>query len=268
MTEPMHDDARLEIELRSLGAALGVPVPSAGFAAAVMARIENEAPRRERPPLFPFPRVRRSVLLAIAATLILAAVAAAAIGFNLPGLRILFGPPPSLQPSSTPHGSAEGLPGSLLGLGSVVSLEDAQSQVDFELTMPTDPNLGPPAATYIRLGRVALVWAPSAALPATSEDPEIGLLLNEFHGTYDTEIVEKLIHEGTRVEQITVDGAPGYWIFGAPHFFAYIDEAGQRMEDTYRSVGQTLVWTRDGITYRLETGLDRDAAIRLAASLR
>ena len=266
MTEPM--DAELELELRSLGAALAVPEPRSGFAAAVAARIELEAPRRDRPPFFLFPRVRRSALLAIAATLILAAVAAAAIGFNLPGLRILFGPAPSVQPSVTPPASADGMPGSLLGLGVIASLEEAQAQVDFDLQIPTDPNPGPPAATYVRLGRVALVWAPSAELPATSEDPEVGLLLNEFHGTYDTEIVEKLIHEGTRVEQITVDGAPGYWIYGAPHFFVYIDETGQRMEDTYRSVGQSLVWTRDGITYRLETGLDRDAAIRLAESLR
>jgi hypothetical protein len=65
-----------------------------------------------------------------------------------------------------------------------------------------------------------------------------------------------------------VNGAPGYWIEGAPHFFMYLDPSGKQIEDTYRTVGQTLVWTSDGITFRLETGLDRDAAIRLAASLR
>jgi hypothetical protein len=263
MTEPL--DTTLELELRSLGGALAAPAPRPGFAAAVTQRIEREAPRRERPAFVLFPRVRRSVLLAIAATLILAAVAAAAIGFNLPGIRILFGPPPS-QPAATPHASPEGLPGSLMGLGAIVSVDEAQASVDFPLLLPTDPDLGPPDATYVRLGRVAFVWSPRDGIPAT-DDPEIGLLLNQFRGRIGEHIVDKIANEGTRVEPITVDGAPGYWIAGAPHFFMYVDATGNEIDDSYRSVSQTLVWTRDGITYRLETALDRDAAIRLAESL-
>lgn len=266
MTEPV--DAMLELELRSLGGALAVPEPRPGFAAAVIERIEREAPRRERPPFILFPRVRRSVALAVAATLILVAVAAAAIGFNLPGIRIIFGPPPSLEPTPS-HASISpsGLPGSLMGLGAIVSVEEAQAIVDFPLLLPTDPVLGPPDATYVRLGRVAFVWSPRAGIPPT-DDPEVGLLLNQFRGRLGEHIVDKIANEGTHVEPITVDGAPGYWIAGQPHFFMYVDPNGQEIDDSYRSVSQTLVWTRDGITYRLETALDRDAAIRLAESLR
>ena len=267
MTEPM-DLARvdeLERELRSLGGALAIPRPSAGFAAAVSARIEVEAPRRERPPFVLFPRVRRGVLLALAATLLIVAAAAAAIGFNLPGLRIIFGPPPSIEP--TPTTAPSGLPGARLGLGELMSVEDAQALVDFPLLQPTDPDLGPPDATYIRLARVVFIWSPRAGIPPT-DDPGVGLLLNQFEGRVGENIVEKIAMDGTLVEPITVDGAPGYWIAGAPHYFVYIAPSGREIDDTYRSVSQTLVWTRDGITYRLETSLDRDAAIRVAESLR
>ena len=263
------DDAGLEAALRAVGAVLAMPTrASATLAGKVTSRIVAELPARAGAGWsWSPPRLRRSTILAIAATLILAAAAAAAIGFNLPGLRIIFGPPPSLPPAATPGTSVPHLPGALLGLGTVVTMDDAQAVVDFPLTLPTDPDLGPPDATYLRLGRVALVWAPGPGLPATS-DPEIGLLLNSFHGSYDEIVVEKVADSGTHVEAITVNGAPGYWIDGAPHFFVYLDPSGRQVEDTYRSVGQTLVWTRDGITFRLETGLDRDAAIRLAASLR
>src|SRR5262245_44269140 len=124
-------DMALERDLRALAGDLAIPRPSAGLAAAVAARIEREAPSRERVPVPLFPRVRRSVLLAIAATLVLAAAAAAAIGFNLPGLRILFGPGPSLAP--TPSASATGMPGSLLGLGTPLTTDDAQAILDFEI---------------------------------------------------------------------------------------------------------------------------------------
>ena len=60
----------------------------------------------------------------------------------------------------------------------------------------------------------------------------------------------------------------GYWISGAPHELIFVDEAGQPVFDTRRIVGNTLLWARDGVTYRLESGLDRAAAIALAGTLR
>jgi hypothetical protein len=38
--------------------------------------------------------------------------------------------------------------------------------------------------------------------------------------------------------------------------------------DSRRIVGDTLLWARDGITYRLESALGMDAAVRLADTLR
>lgn len=259
----------LEIQLRALGRLLAIPSgPSTPLAARVTARLLDERPQRARCGwLWPSLRFRRSTILALAAALIITAIAAAAVGLNLPGLRIIFGPLPSLPPTATPGTSNAHLPGALLGLGSLVSPEEAQALVDFALVRPSDPDIGPPDATYVRLGRVAFVWAPTPTLPATT-DREIGLLLNEFHGTYDETVVEKVADSGTHVEPVTVNGSAGYWIAGAPHFMRYRDPSGEPMDDTYRGVGQTLIWAANGVTFRLETALDRDAAIRLAESLR
>jgi hypothetical protein len=263
MTDAM--DLQLELDLRSLGDNLAVPAPSSAFAAAVSARIEREAPRRERAPLVLFPRIRRGIVLAIAATLVLAAAAAAAIGWHLPGLDIFFGTPSLPVPTASRAPSDR--PGATLGLGTPVTIDEARQQIDFDLRLPSEPDLGPPDATYVRTGRVAMIWAPTEGLPATL-DPNVGLLLNEFKGTYDEGMAEKWVHEGSIVDPIDVAGAPGFWIHGAPHFFVYVDENGTELPDSYRSVGQTLVWHSEGMTYRLETSLNRDAAIRLAESLR
>ena len=276
------DDAALEAALRALGAQLAMPAADTADgrrAARVRARIEASRPARAA--LFLMlepagrrlpgrPRIRRGVVLALAATLVLAAVAAAAVGFDLPGLRIIFGPAPTVPAVTSPPspgGSVPRLPGSGLGLGTAVPLADAARLVDFAVALPRDPDPGPPDAVYHRLGRLALVWGASSDLPPTA-DPDIGLLLSEFRGRLDETIVLKIADAGTRVEPVTVAGAPGYWIEGELHFFAYLDPDGAQIVDSRRTVGDTLVWTNDGITYRLESSLGRDAAIRLAASLR
>ncbi|MCI0581914.1 MAG: DUF4367 domain-containing protein [Chloroflexi bacterium] len=276
-------ELELEVALRDLGAALAVPA-APGLAERVRVRIEAERPRRAAPrwwlPLVraagiePGPRrsLRRSVLLAAAAILLIAAAVTAAIGYGLPGIRILFGPPPSIAPTTPAATGSAPLPtplapGATLGLGAPVTLEVARDQLDFEILLPADPAIGPPDAVYLATRRVALAWGPDDALPGTTQ-PGLGLLLIELRATVDEATIEKLVSSGTVVEEVTVDGAPGYWIAGQRHFFAYIEPDGTRIDDSLREVGSTLVWTRDGITYRLEGELTRDEAVELASSLR
>jgi len=273
----------LEAALRGLGGALAVSA-APGLAEKVRTRIEAERPRRAAARWWlPILRaagiepgrgrsLRRSVLLAAALLVLLAAAVTAAIGYGLPGIRILFGPPPSIAPTApAPTGSAPLptplAPGATLGLGALVTLEEAGDRLDFEIVLPTDPTIGPPDAVYIATRRVALAWGTDAALPGTTQ-PGLGLLLIELRAEVDEDMIEKLINSGTVVEEIAVDGAPGYWIAGPRHFFAYIGPDGTRIDDSLREVGSTLVWTRDGITYRLEGELTRDEAIELAVSLR
>ena len=67
---------------------------------------------------------------------------------------------------------------------------------------------------------------------------------------------------------MTVNGGRGFWISGPQHFFYYVDPSGAIVEDSRRSVGDTLIWTDGDVTYRLESRLGMEEAIRLAESLR
>ena len=124
----------------------------------------------------------------------------------------------------------------------------------------------PPTSTTLIGGQVSLVWAATPDLPATLE-PGVGLLLSQFRG--DTR--RGVLHEGrsaagTTYERLTVGDDAGFWLSGDPHIFFW-DGPNGFVEDPRRWVGDTLLWSDGEITFRLETSLGRDAAIRLAETL-
>jgi len=215
--------------------------------------------------------VRRSLVLALVALLVVAAVVGA-VGLGLPGLRIIFGQGPSPRPSvaatsgPSPSGSIAPL-GASLALGTARPFADVQRLAGFTILMPTDPDLGPPDAAYINGQRVALVWASRASLPET-ESPGVGLVLSEFQGKVDEGFFQKILDSDTILTRVTVGGSPGYWLSGGLHYFMYVDPQGNIQGDDRRVVGDVLLWTKGDVTYRLETSLGREAAIRLAESLR
>jgi len=265
------DDVALEGALRDLATALAYPAAGSAasdIASRVRQRIVAEPPASARRNPFGWlggRPIRRSLVVAIAALLVLAAVAGA-VTFGLPGIRIIFGgPTPSLIASpSAPIGSPVG---QALGVGTLLSIEDAERLADLDLILPPDPAIGPPDAAYLLANRVALVWSERPGLPA---DPAtgVGLLLSEFKGTIDDGYFQKTLESGTEVTPVTVNGGPGYWISGPPHFFWFVDPSGQAIDDVHRVVGDTLIWTDGDVTYRLESQLGMDEAIRLAESLR
>lgn len=219
---------------------------------------------------------RRSVLLAAAALLIAAAAVTAAIGYALPGIRILLGPANSPIPqASTPATSppASGKPGATLGLGTPLTLDEARGLVDFPILLPPGDAVGLPDAVYLADSRLALVWGPAPGLPGTREST-IGLILVELRATIDEAVIQKVLGDGTIIERVAIAGAgddpaaDGYWISGAPHEIAYLAPDGTWIPDTVRVAGTTLVWTRGGITYRLEGNFTLTETIALAESLR
>lgn len=289
-------DDELAAALRDLAG--HVAVPSAALPATAdparlaRLRIEAGAGRRgrvagliRRPHLRP---IRRGLLVGLVAVLAIAAVAGA-IGLGVPGIRIVPGPAPSsvatapgssaagatgspsLNPSgtspTTPVGSASGLPGSGLGLGSPIGTATAGSVAGITIVLPPDALIGPPASTWLLDRRVSFVWPTGAGLPPTS-DPRIGLILSEFRGTLEPGYFQKVLGPGTTIETVRVRGTTGWWVSGAPHEFVYVDADGQPVFDSRRIVGDTLMWSDGTITFRLESGLDRAAAIALADSLR
>jgi hypothetical protein len=95
------------------------------------------------------------------------------------------------------------------------------------------------------------------------------LLVTQNHGSPDDGLGRKLVGAGlANVEPAVIDGAPGYWITGAPHVFWYLAPDGSVIEESRRLVGDTLVWERDDVLYRIEGAVSRVRALEIAESMR
>jgi hypothetical protein len=154
-----------------------------------------------------------------------------------------------------------------LQLGDRVSLDEAAGRVDFDLRVPSE--LGEPDEVYVKRDLVtvfvSMAWRANDDLPrATSTG--VGALLTEFRSDVEVDFIKKLIGGGTELTRVTVDGTDAFWVKG-PHSFMLLDEEGRPREDTARLSANTLLWEREGITYRLEGAFDLDAAARIADSL-
>jgi hypothetical protein len=115
--------------------------------------------------------------------------------------------------------------------------------------------------------RLMLVYRQRSGIPVS---PEAGVsaVVVEARGTIDEALFAKATGPGTRVEKVDVNGAPGYWLEGAPHLFFYRDPSGNVVNDTLRLAGNTLVWVQDGVTIRLEAQLPKERALQIAAGFR
>jgi hypothetical protein len=114
--------------------------------------------------------------------------------------------------------------------------------------------LGRPfAAPDVQLYRTGIVV--SALLPGD-------VLLSELHTGNDPIIMKKFVGGATEVEEVVLGpGLTGLWIHGARHVF-------MAPQLPARFAGNTLVWQRGGITFRLEgKSLTRAQAIGLARTL-
>ena len=284
---PMTDltDERLGAALRELSAFVAVPTQTRSevgdLARRARLRIEAQASGRGADPWsrpLRLPRLGRGLVFALIALLVVA-VAAGAISLGLPGIRLVpapsataslpgrSSPPPSGALNATPTATATGPIGFDLGLGDPLAVATIPSSVDFPVILPPAETVGPPTSAWLFDGHLALVWRTSPALPET-QTPGVGLILDEFRASLNPGYFEKIIDQGTTVSTVRVNGVDGYWISGQPHQIVYVNAQGDAVFDSRRSVGDTLLWARDGVTYRLETALGRDAAIALAESLR
>ncbi len=115
---------------------------------------------------------------------------------------------------------------------------------------------------------VTLVYGPRPDLPAGT-DPEVGALFMEFRSGDTTAFLGKTVGPGTRIEQVAVDGTQGVWLEGAPHeVFVEPTPGGGAVIDRVRLAGNTLIWYRNGVTYRLEANVSKARALEIAGTLR
>jgi hypothetical protein len=247
----------LETRMRELGAAFPYP-PTPDLAPAVGARLRAAAPRRP-------PRVRRRIALAAAGLVLLLAGSAFAFPgarddvlewLGLKGVRVEH--VPELPP--TPPG-----PAGDLGLGASVTLAEARREVAFRVLRPRLPGLGAPDEVYVSRpvpgGQVALVYRPGSGIPA-SRTSGVGLLLLEFQGSADFDLVQKEVGPATRVERATVNGGRGAWVEG-PHRVRFGGSS-----ERPRIADATLLWEAGDVTLRLEGRLSKRRALGIARSVR
>jgi hypothetical protein len=261
-SHPAPDD--LKLALRQLGERLDYP-DDANILPAVRARLAAAPPSRRRSwSGWKLVANRGFAYAALALAVIAAVVLAVSPGarttiadrIGLPGIDISTGDTPEVGP------------GGELRLGVETELADARERAGFTLLAP--PAIGAPDAIYLdtSLGgpRVSYVYAPDGALPEVA-DTGVGLLVMQFAGRTNESFIQKQLGAESAVEPVIVGDYPGFWISGAPHVFYFQDPTGAIHEETIRLTGNVLLWHDGKRTVRIESALDRDAALRLAESM-
>ena len=159
--------------------------------------------------------------------------------------------------TATPVPTAEPLIPVLERLAGEKSLEGAQQIVDYPILLPSYPtDLGPPDRIFVQDAdgnMTILIWI----------DPEQpSQVLMSLHiippGSWAVDKMDPAL-----VEETTVNGERAIWAVGPyPVRFSNGNLDFVRLVD-----GHVLIWTDGEITYRLETELDLDEAVRAAESL-
>jgi hypothetical protein len=227
--------AELETALRALGRDVAFP-PTPDLASAIRGRLE-------RPQRF----WRRPVAIALAVVVVAAIAAVLAVPqsrsaiLDWLGLRNVSVVRVEKLPTVPARGN--------LDLGQRVTLEEAERRAPW-LLVPD----GSPDSVWVSEslpgGKVSLLWGTPS---------NVRLLLTEFSGR---SYIEKVIDGDTQVEPVKIGNA-GAW-FQGPHVVMFQDRNGRFRESHARLARNTLVWQVGDVTLRLEGGLTKDEALRIA----
>jgi hypothetical protein len=173
-----------------------------------------------------------------------------------------------VQQLQTPSPLPSGTLGDQLGLGLPTTLEQAQRQVRFKITVPS--TLGQPDAVYLRSlpegGEVTLVYGHVAGIPVAGETG-VAVLVTEVQGQVRRDFFDKMVGPNTTIEDVVVNGHAGIWVSGSPHNFVFLDAAGQPVSDTLRLATNTLIFSDGGTITRIEAYTSKERAIEIASSL-
>jgi hypothetical protein len=275
---PRLSDQELEVALGDVAAHLAYP-PTADLSARVRARIAAGNGIEKGPAFWP----QRIALVPVLITLALIALVTLALqpvgsqaaeALGLRGLVIFrtaaTPSPTATAPAATPmppHG------GALVNAHRVASVQDAAREGGFAVLLPSA--LGTPDEVYVgevqQHTQVYLVYSPrdatgtTPAIPASGQTG-IGLLITEVRGSFEVAVLGKLAGPGTKVEQVSVNGAPGFWVEGLHQVF-YRGPNGEFVPDNLRLSGNALIWNTGELFVRLEADLPRDQALQIASSM-
>lgn len=214
------------------------------------------------------------VILVLAVSLLLIPPARAAmVAFIRIGVDRIFyrAETPAPLPSRTPNlaGAISGLvtetalavtqtPGPILqDLIGETDLAHARAQAPYEIRLPAYPSdLGPPDHVFVQDANgvmAILVWV-------DHKQPTHVVMSLHFvpNGSWAIDKFSPLV-----IQQTQVDGRRAIWAEGP---YPLILRNGD-VEFTRLIEGNVLIWTDQGVTYRLETGGSMDEAVKIAESL-
>lgn len=202
-------------------------------------------------------RFAMAVVVLLLALLAVPGVRAALLEFlQIGSVRIFLGAPTAPPPTGTAAPTPTLLP-SLLDLSGHTTLEEARSRLDYEIEIPTVPeNLGLPDYVFLQEMDKPVLFL---AWEHPNRPGRIGLALQKIpQGSY---VVDKF--DPVTIETTRVNGQPAIWATG-PYFLRL--KNGDI--DVRRLLsGHVLIWQAGEYTYRLETDLSMEEAVKIAESL-
>jgi hypothetical protein len=136
-----------------------------------------------------------------------------------------------------------------LALGPRTTLAEARQRVAYDIV--TSARLGSPEEIHVLGDQVAFVYGRR-------------LTVIQVQGRF----IEKMVGPGTRIDATPVNGEPGYWISGKPHYFTYMDKDNQFRKAGFHLAGNTLVWQHGELTVRIEGKVTRAQASAIARTFR
>jgi hypothetical protein len=252
MAEMRMPEDTLAVALRDAGRDLAYP-PTPPISQGVVARLEAERDRRERP-RFPavtlWSRRRVFALVAVGVIGLLALAFAARLVIGAVEIRVQ----PGVSPSAPPLGPD--------ALGDPAAVERVEREIRFALGLPAGP---PPDEAYVFVAAggdgALLAWDASDRYPSLPGTPW-GLILVELRT--DEGGLVKDVGGFDDIREVRVDDRAAFWL-DAPHQLHVITNEGSK---TFRVDSNVLIWTRGAVTYRMETSLELPEATALAESVR
>ena len=263
-----------EKQLRSLSKGLDYP-PTPNIAGSVMSRLQAKGiePRGKGRPRFISRRLAWAltvILILFASLMLIPPARAAIIEFIQIGVVRIFRaePTPVVPPNqqipstrvpltATPLPTSQPLIPILERLAGEMTLEEAQKAVSYPIQLPTYPSdLGPPDRIFVQEAEgkmTILVWIdpqqPDKVLMSLHMIPPGSWAIHKF--------------DPAQVQETTVKGQRAIWAVG-PYPLRMRDSDLQFMR---LIEGHVLIWKDKDITYRLETDLPLEEAVKIAESL-
>jgi|WetSurMetagenome_2_1015567.scaffolds.fasta_scaffold71159_2 hypothetical protein len=252
-----------ETQVRSIGAGMEYP-PTPDIAGSVVARIH--VPRRR----FMSQTLARSlvlVLVLLASLLFIPPVRAAVLDFIQIGIVRIFrtGPAPvpkeipstMLPVTATPVPTLPSLIPLLEQMTGETTLTDAQQTAEYPILLPTYPTgLGEPDRVFIQDAdgpMTILMWV-------DHQHPDRVKMSLHFipDDSWAIKKMEPMVLEETRVNNLHAVWTEGPYVL-------LMQNGGMRV--TRMIDGHVLIWEDGGVTYRLETDLSMEEAVKIAESL-